>query len=507
LVLGPPSPACDELRAFAQRRGQAFLIAADCDRAREVLAGRSPEFIVLAGGPERSLEQVLAQALGDEWLAARDGALHDREQFLGYLGRSLEHSLRRKSVVAVLCIDLSNTSSARPEPGPEHLTTIYQALEERLRSCLRDRDVLAHLLREEPSPAPQLLPHRFTLLLELRRPHDAGAVARRLIDLLGQPISLGSMEYTQEFHIGIALHPQDGQRADELLALAEAAAASARSEGKHPVRYCSEAMNTASLELISMESALKRAIERREFEVFYQPKVAIANEQIVGLEALVRWRHPELGLVPPVQFIPIAEETGLIIEIGALVLRQACRDAVAWQQSGLPPVLMAVNISSVQFRSPDLYGQVLAILQEEGLPPNQLELELTESMLMDDAEAAVATLNRFKKHGIKISIDDFGTGYSSLNYLRRFPIDAIKIDRSFITEVNTNPDDASIATSIILMGRSLKLRVIAEGVETRSQLSFLRVMQCDEVQGYLFSPPVPAERARALLEAQHRKVA
>lgn len=491
-----PSPACDELRALAQRRGQAFLIASDLERARETLAGRQPEFIVLAAAPGRSLEQTLAQALGEP---RSEGALHDRAHFLAQLARSLEHGMLRKSVVAVLCIELAQ---GERDVLPENLSSIYAELEGRLRSCLRDRDVLALLLREGAGPTPSLLPHRFTLLLELRRAQDAGAVARRLSDLLATPLPLQDSEFTPKFSLGIALSPQDGQRAEDLLHLAESAAETARNEGKHPVRYCSAAMNDASLELVSMEAALRRAIDLQQFEVFYQPKVAIQGERIVGFEALVRWRHPELGLVPPVQFIPMAEETGMIIEIGAFVLRQACRDAVAWQRAGLPPILMAVNISSVQFGHPDLYAQVLSILEEEGLPPEQLELELTESMLMDDAEAAVAILNRFKKHGIQIAIDDFGTGYSSLNYLRRFPIDSIKIDRSFITEVNTNPDDASIATSIILMGRSLKLRVIAEGVETRSQLSFLRVMQCDEVQGYLFSPPVPVDRARALLESQ-----
>ncbi len=496
LVLGAPSPACDELRALAQRRNQAFLIAADLERAREILAGRQPEFIVLASAPGRSPEQTLAQALGE---SPQEGALHDRNQFLTQLSRSLDHAQLRKSVVAVLCVDLAHGEGGLQ---PEYLSAIYGGLEERLRSCLRDRDVLALMLRDGAPQIPNQLPHRFTLVLELRRAQDAGAVARRLSDLLGTPLTLPGSQLPPSFSLGIALFPQDGIRAEDLLRMAQTASEDARADGKHPVRYCSDAMNKASLELISMEAALRRAIDQQQFEVFYQPKVAIQGERIVGFEALVRWRHPELGLVPPVQFIPMAEETGMIIEIGAFVLRQACRDAVAWQRAGLPPILMAVNISSVQFGHPDLYTQVLTILEEEGLAPQQLELELTESMLMGDAEAAVAVLNRFKKHGIQIAIDDFGTGYSSLNYLRRFPIDSIKIDRSFITEVNTNPDDASIATSIILMGRSLKLRVIAEGVETRSQLSFLRVMQCDEVQGYLFSPPVPVDRARALLEAQ-----
>jgi EAL domain-containing protein (putative c-di-GMP-specific phosphodiesterase class I) len=263
-------------------------------------------------------------------------------------------------------------------------------------------------------------------------------------------------------------------------------------------------MNTRAFQKVSMEKSLERALANEEFEVFYQPKVQISDERIVGMEALVRWRHPDLGLISPAQFIPVAEETGLIVEIGRWVLQRSCRDAVQWQKDGLPAIVMAVNLSPRQFRDPNLFQDVLGALAESGLQPQNLELELTESMLMENADESVKTLRALKERGIKISIDDFGTGYSSLAYLKRFPIDALKIDRSFINEVNTNPDDASIATSIILMGRALRLKVIAEGVETRNQLSFLRVMQCDQVQGYLFSPPVPEPKARELLIASHK---
>ena len=254
------------------------------------------------------------------------------------------------------------------------------------------------------------------------------------------------------------------------------------------------------LDRIRLHAPAARAVELQQFEVFYQPKVDVATERVVGMEALVRWRHPELGLVSPAEFIPLAEETGLILPIGQIVLRQACIDAKRWQDDGLPPIRMAVNLSSAQFEQPDLYEMVLRVLEETQLPAEWLELELTESMLMGDAEAAVVILRRFKRAGIHISIDDFGTGYSSLSYLRRFPIDALKIDRSFIRDVNVNADDAAIATSIILMGRSLKLRVVAEGVETKNQLAFLKVMQCDEAQGFLYSRPVPEPDARKLLE-------
>lgn len=248
-----------------------------------------------------------------------------------------------------------------------------------------------------------------------------------------------------------------------------------------------------------MARELGLAIDRSQLALHYQPKLDVRTQRIVGMEALLRWTHPELGGVPPSEFIPVAEATGLIVPIGEWALRTACRQTKAWQQRGLHPVRMAVNLSQLQFRRNDLCDVVGRALEETGLAAEWLELELTESMLMRDVHATVRSLERLKAAGIHLSIDDFGTGYSSLSYLRRFPIDALKIDQSFVRDVIADPDDAAIVTSIILMGHSLKLTVIAEGVETESQLSFLRVLQCDEIQGYLVSPPVPAEQAESFL--------
>jgi EAL domain-containing protein (putative c-di-GMP-specific phosphodiesterase class I) len=260
-------------------------------------------------------------------------------------------------------------------------------------------------------------------------------------------------------------------------------------------------MNTATFESLTLEASLRRALEREELTVFYQPKIEIATNKIIGMEALVRWQHPELGMVSPAQFIPIAEETGLIIPIGEFVLRKAVEDNKKWQSMGLEPIRMAVNLSSIQFRRPDLFDTVIGVLEDYRMDPEWLELEITESILLKNVEATISTLHRLKRAGIHLSIDDFGTGYSSLSYLKRFPVDTLKIDQSFIREVTSNADDASITTSIILMGHSLKLRVIAEGVETKSQLAFLRVLECDEVQGYYFSAPVPYEQATKLIES------
>ena len=236
--------------------------------------------------------------------------------------------------------------------------------------------------------------------------------------------------------------------------------------------------------------------------VYYQPRVDIETRAIIGMEALVRWIHPQFGLVSPGQFIPLAEETGLIVPIGDWVMRESCRQNAEWRALGLPPIRVSVNLSPVQFRKPTLHDTVVAALDETGLQADGLELEVTESLLMIDPAETAAVLGRLRAKGIHISIDDFGTGYSSLSYLKRFPINALKIDRSFVTDVTCNADDAAIATAIILMGHSLKLSVVAEGVETENQLEFLKVLQCNEVQGYLFSPPVPADRAQVMLEEQ-----
>lgn len=261
-------------------------------------------------------------------------------------------------------------------------------------------------------------------------------------------------------------------------------------------------MSRWAFERLTLEQSLRDALRNEELVVYYQPRVDIETQEIIGMEALVRWIHPQFGLVSPGQFIPLAEETGLIVPIGEWILRESCRQNARWRAMGLPHIRVSVNLSPVQFGKPDLHEDVFRALDDAGLDADGLELEVTESLLMNDPAETAAILGRLRSRGIHISIDDFGTGYSSLSYLKRFPINALKIDRSFVTDVTSNPDDAAIATAIILMGHSLKLSVVAEGVETENQLAFLKVLQCNEVQGYLFSPPVPADRAQTLLEAQ-----
>lgn len=280
----------------------------------------------------------------------------------------------------------------------------------------------------------------------------------------------------------------------------------AREKNSGGIEYYTEAMGRWSLERLMLEASLSQALEHEELRVFYQPRVDARTGRIKGMEALLRWMHPDIGMVSPAQFIPIAEESGLIVPIGEWVMHEACRQNQAWRDMGLPNIRVSVNLSSVQFAKASVFDLVTEALSASGLASDGLEVELTESILMEDPKQSIATLREIKQTGVHISIDDFGTGYSSLAYLKRFPIDALKIDRAFVDDVMNNADDAAIATAVILMGHSLKMEVVAEGVETQAQLDFLNVLQCDEVQGFFFSPPVPADKAELLLRGGDRRM-
>ena len=275
----------------------------------------------------------------------------------------------------------------------------------------------------------------------------------------------------------------------------------AKDQGRNNYQFYTESMNATAFERLVLESHLRRALEREEFILYYQPQVDVATGRVVGAEALIRWQHPELGLVPPMGFIPIAEETGLVVPMGAWVLHAACAQAVAWQAEGLPPLRIAVNVSGRQFAQTDFVNTVAGALERSGLAPHLLDLELTETVVMEDAEENIRSLGRLKALGVRLSVDDFGTGYSSLSYLKRFPLDALKIDRSFLSGVPGDPDHVAITTAIIAMARSLRLDLVAEGVETEEQLAFIREQGCQEFQGYLVSPPVPAVRFLELVRA------
>jgi len=340
-------------------------------------------------------------------------------------------------------------------------------------------------------------------LHNLKKVDTAGSIARRLLSAFAEPFHVEGHELFITASIGIAVSPGDGQEAETLLKHAEMAMYQAKQRGRKTYEFFSGDMNAHALERLTLENQLRRAVERNEFVLYYQPKVDISSGRITGAEALVRWRHPDQGIVSPAKFIPIAEETGLIVEIGQWVLRTACAQIQAWTQLGLPPLSVSVNVSGVQFKQRKVWHAVQGALAHSKLRPEQLVLELTESMLMENATDSIEMLNELKEMGLKLAVDDFGTEYSCLAYLSRFPLDELKIDRSFVKGLPQERDSLAIVRAIIAIGRELNLRVVAEGVETKEQLQFLRSRACDEYQGYLCSRPAPPEAFAILMRRQH----
>lgn len=359
----------------------------------------------------------------------------------------------------------------------------------RLTGCIREGDTLAYFGGEE-----------FALLLRnIGGAEDAVKLIGRVQEALKPVFNLDGQELFITASIGIGLSPDDGVDGQTILKNAAAALDRAKQQGGDQYQFYTADMNAAALKRLSLENDLRRALEREEFIVHYQPQVSAGTGQLTGMEALVRWQHPKLGLVSPAEFIPLAEETGLIVPLGRWVLREACAQSKRWHDEGLAALRVAVNLSARQFEQPDLTEMIAQVLAETGLNPRCLELELTESSVMKDADASAAVLCELKRSGIHISIDDFGTGYSSLSYLNRFPIDKLKVDQSFVREMLSSQSDAAIVRAVITLAHSLKLKVVAEGVETKEQLAFLHLLKCDEMQGYLFSKPLPAEAFERLM--------
>jgi diguanylate cyclase len=327
----------------------------------------------------------------------------------------------------------------------------------------------------------------------------AEQIARRAVEALQAPINLVGVDIRPSASIGIALYPGDGKSVEMLLANADAAMYCAKQRGRNNIQCFTQGMNSVTQERVKLESELHAALELQQFELHYQPKVDTTTGAIRGAEALVRWRHPERGLIFPGEFIPMAEECGLIESLGAWVLREACREARTWQREDSQPMRVAVNLSAFQFRQGNLLQMIRDALRESDLDPRCLEVEITETALMSDPEQSVGILEQLSRMGVIVSVDDFGTGYSSMSYLRRFPIDKLKIDRGFISELLSRPDDLSIVTAIISLAHSLHLKVVAEGVETPEQREMLRNLGCDQYQGYCFSPAVPSEEFTTLL--------
>ncbi|HEY0847261.1 MAG TPA: EAL domain-containing protein [Noviherbaspirillum sp.] len=412
--------------------------------------------------------------------------LHDR----------LDHALRRAEReahrVAVLAIDLNRLAHINEVLGHHMGDRLLVSVADRLRSIMRDTDMITRHIGDE-----------FVVIMEdVENARSAGIVAERVLAELSNAFQLDGHEVRVSASIGIGIFPEDGETTQVLLKHTDVALHHAKDNGENNYQFFSEEMNLASLERLQIESSLRQAVQRNEFHLVYQPQVDLQSGFITGMEALVRWVHPELGMVSPARFIPIAEETGHIIDIGHWVLREACRQTKHWHELGYTGLQVAVNVSARQFRQDDFADQVMQVLQETGLAPQFLELELTESMIMHRPERVISVMTQLRKLGVKFSIDDFGTGYSSLSQLKRFPIDKLKIDQSFTRDIGTDANGGAITCAIIALGNSMRLRVVAEGVETTDQQRFLVDNGCHSMQGYLFSRPVPADAFAALL-AQH----
>ncbi|WP_205231454.1 EAL domain-containing protein [Azospira oryzae] len=408
--------------------------------------------------------------------------LHDR------VSQCLAAAEREQETLALLFIDLDNFKTVNDSLGHFTGDRLLQSVAQRLKGCVRDSDTVSRLGGDE-----------FVVVLADAQLDGASQVARKIIDRVGQPFVIDGHQLTVTPSIGISLFPHDARDFQSLLKNADTAMYQAKESGRNAYQFFTAEMNVLAFERLVLENALRQAVERQEFVLHYQPQVDMGSGRVIGAEALVRWLHPELGMVPPARFIPVAEDSGLIGAIGDWVLYEACRQNRAWQEAGLPPIPVAVNLSAVQLRQSELHESVAELLRRTGLESRYLELELTERTVMEDAEATVRCLRRLDEMGVMLSIDDFGTGYSSLSYLKRFPIDKLKIDQSFVRDIVADADDQAIAVAIISMGHSLRLRVIAEGVETAEQLEILHRHGCDEAQGFHFGRPMPADEFAAYL--------
>jgi diguanylate cyclase (GGDEF)-like protein/PAS domain S-box-containing protein len=410
--------------------------------------------------------------------------LPNRTLFGRLVDQALMVAQRNESTACVLYLDLNRFKLINGTLGRRVGDDLLRLVAERLRNALRDEDVVAHLSGDEFAVG----------LFDIRQHFEATTVAQKLQTALEAPFLVQGHDLRVGASIGISVYPQDGQDAETLLRMADIAMERAKEHAENPdrsVAFYRLDMNEGMQQRMQIESGLRHALGNGELILHYQPKFEIGSSRLVGAEALVRWKHPVRGMVPPSEFIPLAESTGLIVQVGEWVLEQACAQAAIWQRAGLPPFRLAVNVSAREFTA-SLPGRVAETLRRYRLDAHWLELEITESTLMHDIEHVIAIMDRISALGVALSLDDFGTGYSSLSYLKRFPIDTLKIDRSFTTGIPQDPSDCAIASTIIGMGRKLGHRVIAEGVETLEQLEFLRQAGCDEVQGYLYGKPLPA---------------
>ncbi|MDP1708893.1 MAG: EAL domain-containing protein [Gammaproteobacteria bacterium] len=422
--------------------------------------------------------------------------LPNRLLFADRLQQALGYAQRNTRLAAIMSLDLDRFKIVNESLGHTQGDALLQAVSKRLSNCVRVIDTLARAGGDE----------FMFILSELDNAQDAAGIARKILDVLADPFVLDNNECFISASIGISLYPSDGGDSATLVKNADTALHHVKRQGRNNYQYYAEEMNAKALQRLTLESSMRHALERNEFVLYYQPQLDLESGGIIGVEALLRWQSPERGLVAPAEFIPLLEETGLIVPVGEWVLRSACAQNKAWQTEGLAPIRVSVNLSALQFRQPDFAATITRILQETGLDPSWegLEMELTESLLVDNVEETIKTLHQLRAMRVKVSIDDFGTGYSSLTYLKRFPLFGLKIDRTFVSDLSINPEDAAIVSAIIALAHSLKLNVIAEGVETLEQLRFLQELKCDEMQGFLFCQPMPAADVAHLLREGRR---
>jgi diguanylate cyclase (GGDEF)-like protein len=429
--------------------------------------------------------------------------LPNRRMFTERLHQSLETARRNHRLVGMLFIDIDNFKYINDTFGHSVGDRLLRSVAGQLLTCLRRSDAVGREQEVDEYPVARLGGDEFTVLLNgIDKADDAARAARRIIDAIAVPFLIGTEEVVVTPSIGIAVFPYDGNSVEELIRNADTAMFNAKQHGKNSYEFYTHSMSTSAFERLAMENDLHRAFSNGEFEVYYQPRIDLRTAAVVGLETLLRWHHPEKGIVRPADFILASEECGLIVPIGEWALRTACRQLHRWVGDGLVAVRLGINLSACQFRQ-TLFNQMLGdSVQEAGIPPAWLELEMTERVILEDIQGGGRALRDLKRMGVHLSLDDFGTGYSSLSLLRRLPIDTLKIDNSFVRDVGTDADNAAIVVAVIGLAHSLRMRVAAEGVETPQQLEFLREHGCDEAQGYYFAEPAPAAEMERWLRAQ-----
>jgi diguanylate cyclase (GGDEF)-like protein/PAS domain S-box-containing protein len=436
----------------------------------------------------RTMARQMAHAAQHDFLTG----LPNRMLLLNRIAHAIALAPRHSKHVALLFLDLDGFKHINDSLGHTIGDRLLESVAQRLLDCVRVTDTVSRQGGDE-----------FVVLLsEVEHAEDAAITARRMLNAIALPHEIGHHELHVTTSIGVATYPDDGIDAEALIKNADTAMYQAKESGRNNYRFFKPEMNLRAVERQSIEDGLRRALERNEFSLRYQPKYCLRTGEITGAEALLRWTHPKRGAIAPAQFVPVAEECGLIVPIGAWVMREACLQGRKWMDAGLRPHRMAVNVSAREFREEKFVEGLFDILNDVQLDPSCLELELTESVLMKRADLAASSLKSLRDKGVRVAIDDFGTGYSSLSYLQKFPVDALKIDQSFIRQISTVGDDTAIVTAVIAMARSLELQVIAEGVETIEELSFLRQHKCDEAQGYYFSPPVEADDLARMLSTK-----